>query len=745
MTTVSHVLNEVPHAQVRAETRQRVIDAADRLGYRPNRMARSLRTRRTGTIGLIGDSIATTPYAGKMILGAQRAAQDRGYTVVLFNSEADPEVEQRELQALLDYQVDGILYATMYHREVTVPELLGDLPVVLLDAVDVDGRTPGVVPDEVGGGHTATEGLTSLGHRRIGFLTNVDDVPATHGRLQGYRQALEAAGIAFDPSLVIADESETWGGHRAARTLLSREDRPTAIFAYNDRMAMGAYRAAGELGLRIPDDVSVIGFDDQEIITTGLHPELTSVALPHFEMGYWAGETLIGLLDDGAVVPEPIRMPCPIRHRASTAALSEQASPRRHENGGVSEMRPRFHFTAESGWINDPHGLTFHDGAYHLFHQFVPDSLDWAPSCHWGHAVGSDLMTWERRPVAIAPGDDEDGIWTGSLVRDESGDARIFYTSVVQPDLGLGRVRAARPKDATWEEWVKGDVVVEPPLGLDLIAYRDPFVVPEGEGWRLFIGAADGAGTAMALTYVSPDLARWEYDGVAAARSTTETDPWLGALWECPQFFEIGGHWVMVSSVWSDDVLHYAGYGIGTFAGGRFEARTWGQLSFGESYYAPSFFRDREGRPCLIFWMRGVLDADAGWCGALSLPYVLSLVGDRLVAQPHPDVAAHRTGIDAEGGHAFDLEWTPTDSGDRIVLAAAGSENAVIEVDHGRVRLERLGHENIEMPWSGGTLRVVVDGPTIEISSPDGLLGGPIEPVVEWLPTRGAVQAWRLG
>src|SRR5215213_7680056 len=136
-------------------------------------------------------------------------------------------------------------------------------------------------------------------------------------------------------------------------------------------------------------------------------------------------------------------------------------------------MRPRFHFTAEAGWINDPHGLTYHNGEYHLFHQYVPDSLVWAPSCHWGHATSPDLLSWTRHPVAIAPGDGDGGIWTGSLVLDGE-DARIFYTSVADPDLGLGRVRLARPSDETWDAWSKGDIVVSPTEDLDLVAFRDP-------------------------------------------------------------------------------------------------------------------------------------------------------------------------------------------------------------------------------------------------------------------------------
>jgi len=314
VTTVSHVLNQVPHAQVREETRQRVLLAAQ-----------SLRTQRTKTLALVSDAIATTPYAGQLILGAQRAAQAHGYTVLLFNTDNDPAVEEQELVALSEYQVDGVIYATMYHRVVSVPAALEGTPLVLLDAESPGHSAPSVVPDEVAGGRTATEELTGNGHRRIGFVTNVDDVPATHGRLQGYRDALEGAGIDFDPRLVAAAESETWGGYRTASSLLKLEERPTALFCYNDRMAMGAYRAAAELGLRIPEDLSVVGFDNQELITRGLFPELTSVALPHYDMGYWATETLTALLDEpGAELsstPRPLLMSCPIVRRSSVRPI----------------------------------------------------------------------------------------------------------------------------------------------------------------------------------------------------------------------------------------------------------------------------------------------------------------------------------------------------------------------------------------------------------------------------------------
>src|SRR3954469_18326969 len=110
-------------------------------------------------------------------------------------------------------------------------------------------------------------------------------------------------------------------------------------------------------------------------------------------------------------------------------------------------MRPQFHFTADHGWINDPHGITATDGGYHVFYQCVPGGTEWAPDCRWGHARGADLFTLAELPIAIAPGEGDDGIWTGSLATDGAGGTRIFYTSVVRPDLGIGRVRLATPVD----------------------------------------------------------------------------------------------------------------------------------------------------------------------------------------------------------------------------------------------------------------------------------------------------------
>lgn len=320
VTTVSHVLNETPGKRVSDDTRARVRAAADELSYRPNGVARSLRLQRSQILALVSDEIATTPHAGQLILGAQEAASKQGWLLMLVNSGGDRETERAEIRALQQRQVDGFLYATMYHQVVEVPAELGDAPTVLLDARSHDTSLSSVVPDERQGGRAAAQILLDAGHRRIGFLNNIDDIPASALRLDGYRQAMRDAGVPPDDALVATGNSDSDGGYRAASALLDAESRPTAVFCFNDRMAMGLYAAATERGLRIPHDLSVVGFDNQELIADGLRPGLTTVALPHYEMGAWAVETLIRVLQEPDTDPEQVLLACPVVERDSVAA-----------------------------------------------------------------------------------------------------------------------------------------------------------------------------------------------------------------------------------------------------------------------------------------------------------------------------------------------------------------------------------------------------------------------------------------
>jgi len=410
--------------------------------------------------------------------------------------------------------------------------------------------------------------------------------------------------------------------------------------------------------------------------------------------------------------------------------------------------RPAFHFTANSGWINDPLGLTWKDGTYHLFYQYVPGRTSWASNCHWGHATSPDMIAWTEQGVAVAPGDGDDGVWSGSIVTDSEGKATMFYTSVTEPGIGIGTIRTATPGDDSWDSWTKGGKLMSAP-GADVIAYRDPFVFRDGGQWRMFVGAGLDGGTAAAISYSSADLAEWTLDGIAARRPGSEKDPvWTGAMWECPQLFEIDGSHVLVTSIWEDDVLHYVAYGVGSYTDGKFEARSWGRLSYGKSYYAPSFFRDKDGAPSLIFWVRGVISpadetGSGQWASALSVPHTLSLDGDTLVAVPHADLGKYSTTARLEQTGDAVFETVLAEGADLRCTAVSGT---VISLDALEGTLLRISHDGNEarvtapgnadftgvaFPLAeGAELRIIVDAGVVELSGPEGIMAVPL-PIVD--------------
>lgn len=315
-TTVSFVLNNRADANISAETRQRILAAIEDLGYRPNAGARALAAKRSDWIGLITE-IVTAPFAVNVIKGAQdRAWQDHKF-VLIASSEGDPEMESAALDKLLEQRVEGLLYATTWHRPVRLPPAAREVPTVLVNCVDADGQLPSVIPDEVTGGHRAARRLTDAGHHRIGFITLDPEIPASVGRREGYEAALREAGVSPDPRLVVPGYATADGGYLAAAELLDTDDRPTALFCGNDRMAMGAYDAVKERGLRIPEDIAVVGFDNQELIAAYLRPKLTTIALPFEAMGREGVNLLDALTAGRPVGTTPVTVDCPLIERSS--------------------------------------------------------------------------------------------------------------------------------------------------------------------------------------------------------------------------------------------------------------------------------------------------------------------------------------------------------------------------------------------------------------------------------------------
>lgn len=290
--TVSLVLSDRYRNRVSETTVQRVRAAADEVGYRGNRVARSLRTQSSTLLGLLSLGVATQPYAGAMLEAAQARAREYNLDLLFMELGDDTEIDSA-LHLLQEHQVAGAIVASFYHHAVRLPERLAG-PLVLADATCDRAGVDSVVPDEYASELKALEVLVAAGHRSVGWIGQSPRFgPAPTVRLNAFRDVAAAHRWSADPlPVVLVDDSDAAGGYTATHQLLDRHE-VTAIACYTDRMAMGAYMACFERGLRIPQDISVVGFDDQLLISEALRPGLTTVALPHREMGTWAVDRLI--------------------------------------------------------------------------------------------------------------------------------------------------------------------------------------------------------------------------------------------------------------------------------------------------------------------------------------------------------------------------------------------------------------------------------------------------------------------
>ncbi|MHC4800055.1 MAG: LacI family DNA-binding transcriptional regulator [Planctomycetota bacterium] len=289
-STVSHVINSTRY--VSEETRQRVEQAINELGYRPNILARSLRLGQTHTLGLILPDSSNTFFA-EIGRGIEIAAFESGYNVILCNSEEDPQKESLYIDVLTKKQVDGIiLTSTCSQGDALCSVNKLQIPIVLLDREITDLALDTVSTDNKAGGLIATNHLISLGHRRIGCIAGPSSTNPSAQRLIGYKQALSEAGIPFDEALVRNGDFHALSGLVMGNELLSMAEPPTAIFACNDMMAIGVLRAASERGIRVPNDLALVGFDDIEL-DSFTNPPLTTIAQPKLEMGSKATQFLI--------------------------------------------------------------------------------------------------------------------------------------------------------------------------------------------------------------------------------------------------------------------------------------------------------------------------------------------------------------------------------------------------------------------------------------------------------------------
>jgi len=335
-TTASFVLTGRRDMRISADAEERVTRAARELSYRPNLLARSLRTNLSHTIGMVSDVVATEPFAGDLVRGSMTSALLLERLMFVGETGGDAGVEQHLVQSMLDRGVDGFLYAAMYTRAVRPSPLLRGQALVLLNCVARQKGVPCVVPDDRSAGRTAARALLDAGHREGIYLVGETpaNVLAARDRLAGVEAELAADGVA------LAGRVDTlwWPGaaHEAVGKLLASDVRPSALVCLNDRIALGAYQALGDVGLRAPSDVSLVSFDDSDL-ASWMDPGLDSVAIPHFEMGRRAVELLLadkrrsgvhrvvmGLHSRGSIAA-PARPRSPVTRRVSPAGSAPRA------------------------------------------------------------------------------------------------------------------------------------------------------------------------------------------------------------------------------------------------------------------------------------------------------------------------------------------------------------------------------------------------------------------------------------
>jgi beta-fructofuranosidase len=422
----------------------------------------------------------------------------------------------------------------------------------------------------------------------------------------------------------------------------------------------------------------------------------------------------------------------------------------------VDHHRPTYHFLPPSNWMNDPNGLIQWRGRSHLFYQYNPNGA-FHGTIHWGHAVSDDLVHWRDLPVALAPtpgGPDKDGVYSGCAL-DHDGTPTLMYTGV-RPQVQC-IAEAADPSDPdliAWRKHPSNPVIAEPPAGLEVEGFRDPFVWREADGWYCVIGSGIVGEGGNVLLYRSTDLVHWEYLHELCRGEIAET----GRMWECPNFFPLGDkHVLLISPIPLQKVL----YLVGEYRDHHFTPERTGIVDDGGCYYAPQVTLDEHGRRLMWGWLRENREVETqkavGWSGVMSVPTELSLTADgRLALRPVPELerlrGAHRAWTDVEltdggpnplaglSGGQLELGLTvePADADEvwlsvlrspdgaevtRIVYESASGQ---LWVDRERASLdpepsrERRGAA-VQLAADGTLgLRVFVDGSVVEVFAADG-------------------------
>ncbi|MHB1987790.1 MAG: LacI family DNA-binding transcriptional regulator [Acidimicrobiales bacterium] len=334
--TASRALNQATRQLVNAETVRRIEEAARALEYRPDHLARSLKTRRSAAIGVVLPDL-TNPLFPPIVRGIEDRLVTSGYVPLIGNTDNDDDRERLVLARLEARQVDGLIVATATRRHPPLVELArSGLPIVLINRV-IDGhRLPSVSVDDSSGIRAAVEHLAGLGHHRIAHVAGPQDVSTGAGRYRGFRAGIDSAGLEDDPELIVfAETFSEAAGFEGACELLERRRPITAVVAANDMLALGCLRAFTRLGLRCPEDVSLVGFNDMPFVDR-VSPPLTTVGFPHYDLGTYAAELVLERIDDADGPVKVLFLPPELVVRSSTGP----APPDLGASGSSRKRRP---------------------------------------------------------------------------------------------------------------------------------------------------------------------------------------------------------------------------------------------------------------------------------------------------------------------------------------------------------------------------------------------------------------------
>ncbi|EGQ9815148.1 LacI family DNA-binding transcriptional regulator [Vibrio parahaemolyticus] len=296
-STVSHVINKTRF--VSEEISERVNNAAKELNYyAPSALARSLKVNRTKTIGMLVTT-STNPFFGEVVKGVERSCYHKGYSLILCNTEGDNERMRQSINTLLQKRVDGLILmcSSLEGERIDVFERYPDIPVVVMDWGPMLFTSDKIQDNSLRGGYLAAKYLIDCGHTEIGCITGPLIKHQAQMRYEGYKRAMNEAGLEFNASWIIESDFECEGGYQAFKKMAERGTLPSSIFVSNDMMAMGVINAANELGIKVPDDLSIIGYDDIHIAKF-MSPSLTTIHQPKYRLGQAAVETLVRRLDD---------------------------------------------------------------------------------------------------------------------------------------------------------------------------------------------------------------------------------------------------------------------------------------------------------------------------------------------------------------------------------------------------------------------------------------------------------------